>query len=498
MEPQWPSDTNASMLDVEAQRQRRVDALRQLAADDGAPVSSAATPDAALSPNETKPTGLPPAVPAMPATVPRRRRRMFIALALIVALVASIGYITLPLFHASSPHAAIPIPSALTIDLSATHLDCPTTLAWAPDGKRVAIYGSYDICDPTGGPPTTPYLAIFDTRTGKKLQTFALKDLLNSSGLSGVVTDVVWSPDGKEIAVGVTLPQQPPYIAIPVGLLLLPLDGSHPRAIIGTPPSDSMKFIFNVRTGQTAGSIANPFPAALTYRWSGDGHILPDAPFPSTTSGQSYTGRQSGGTDVSFWQTGHIQSVWPPSLDLEGPPVAQVFTTSLPQWSPDGQFLVLGLSRTGVIALRTPPDPSICVEVGLRAHCALTTLPLADAALASVLRAAQQPVPFATSDSGTFQFWDTASISWSPDGRTLATILPGNQFNDGLHVGSTFITLLSTATGQAIKQFRYSCPATTSLSNFAGCMGIAPLWSPTGQQIAFLDSGAVQLTLWKV
>ncbi|HLJ82446.1 MAG TPA: hypothetical protein VKT52_13225, partial [Ktedonobacterales bacterium] len=59
-----------------------------------------------------------------------------------------------------------------------------------------------------------------------------------------------------------------------------------------------------------------------------------------------------------------------------------------------------------------------------------------------------------------------------------------------------------TASGNPVKQLRYVCkPAsyadTPGADSNQGCNGDTPVWSPTGQQIALLDTGTMQLALLK-
>lgn len=281
-------------------------------------------------------------------------------------------------------------------------------------------------------------------------------------------------------------------------LVLIPLDGGHPHVIAGTVAQDSF-VVWNVRAGRQAGTLtASDLRPALSYRWTPDGRITPDVPFP-TTSG--YTGRPTSPGGFSYWQDGTFQTFWGDQGNNPGfqqPPLAEQFQSTLTEWSPDGQFLAMNYGQSAFVYARTKLDPKLCPQANLPPGCTLTLVPLPDPAFAAVLTAMRQPFVF-HSGNETYYQWDQAGVAWGPDGQTLATILPVDQFENQHRTPgkSTAITLLSTKTGQPLKQIRYTCPTYTSLSTFAGCGNLTTGWSPTGAQLALLDPGADRLTLWK-
>lgn len=175
--PRDPTDPN---------QQQRIDALRQLADDIPASAVSQAAPS------------------HVPVSHPLRQRPrwlMPLALALILAMLAGIGYVTLPFFH-SRMSMTPPIPDTLTIDLDSIHLDCPSSVLWAPGGRRVAVFG--DQCGGSQQALPQPLLAIFDARTGKTLKTFDLSTLLPAYGMFTLVSSIAWSPDGVAVAAGLS------------------------------------------------------------------------------------------------------------------------------------------------------------------------------------------------------------------------------------------------------------------------------------------------------
>jgi Tol biopolymer transport system component len=81
-------------------------------------------------------------------------------------------------------------------------------------------------------------------------------------------------------------------------------------------------------------------------------------------------------------------------------------------------------------------------------------------------------------------------VAWRPDGKLLATILPGDTFNQDTQ--KVRISLLRTDTGEVAKTF------TVTSSSSATAQGAEAIlaWSPTGKQLAFMDTFSGTVTLW--
>ena len=202
------------MAQSDEKQRDRIEALRELARQQGAE----AGPDSqAPAPAETFTQR------ARLTKRPGRWRLPLIASLLLAVIVGSgAGW----LWQRQATQLA-PIPAELVLDLPAMKLYCPQTLAWSPDGTRVAVQLSDNTCSQQGA----HLLAIFDARQGKLLQRFDLDGTLTKSGvtgLAGVSNLSLWSPDGKSIAVpyGVLEGQTSVW-----GLLLLLLDGGEARIL---------------------------------------------------------------------------------------------------------------------------------------------------------------------------------------------------------------------------------------------------------------------------
>jgi WD40-like Beta Propeller Repeat len=108
---------------------------------------------------------------------------------------------------------SIDISAAFTRDGDGTRAQLGT-LAWSPDGSRLAVSTEPEgtqpenVCDPTGG-ECVAEVWIFD-RDGGEPQRVYTADSANpedaENGEPPVFADLAWSPDGESLAVSVTMP----------------------------------------------------------------------------------------------------------------------------------------------------------------------------------------------------------------------------------------------------------------------------------------------------
>ncbi|HEX8732044.1 MAG TPA: hypothetical protein VF725_08275, partial [Ktedonobacterales bacterium] len=232
--------------------------------------------------------------------------------------------------------------------------------------------------------------------------------------------------------------------------------------------------IWNVRTGQPAGSVAIPLPAAPSYVWSASGQIAP----ASTSAAAAATA----GLGFFYWQPGILAPVQP-NVPI-GATSAWIFATAtFSRWSPDGHYLVAGLTtlnRAGATAgAPALSDPAACASDRLPQPCSDQPIPTPDAALqvvlAAVLRAAVMDPP---------AFMDSTPVAWSPDRATLATVLPGDTATP-THRAIT-ITLFSAVDGRATGQITVPVAAEPIDT---GQETLRPYfaWAPDGKQLAVVN-----------
>lgn len=428
-----------------------------------------------------------------------------IALVSLVVLVVGVGFAAVTLSRAGSHLHDASLPAIITLDLQAAHLTCPAALAWSPDGARLAAWGSSSTCEQ--GQPLS--VVLYDAHTGHQQRIINLADFFAAHNLMATISALTWSPDGRALIAQADLAPSQRGDSFRQALLVFPLNGDAPRLSAPITPSQVAPVLWNVST-VSASAVSAALPSALTYEWTAQGSIVPAQTFPQIVSSggapssasSAFTGRPAPHNGFSFWQNGQIAPIWPANPtggvpDKSRPPAAAQFTSSPILWSPDGQWLSFAPHLQSVVAMRTPPtppapaDPLLCLALNLPASCQPAVVPLPDAATAEVLRAVQRPVPFALPDGTALADYRGAALTWSPNGKLLATILPPDQFSGVTTLARTTVTVFNATTAGALARLRYSCPLSGG-----GCSTRALSWSPSGQQLAALDSGADLAVLW--
>lgn len=426
------------------------------------------------------------------AAPPRVRR----AIAVVVVIAVVLGGIGayLKVHSTGSPRAGLPAMISISV---ASCGDAPAALAWAPDGKRLAVVSPSASCGPPGqGTPPgmqTASLSVYDARDGTLQSKTSLGSLLGSMANSALLNGVSWSPDGHQLAISVSF--NAAATVAPQSLLLVPIQGGQARTVQGTPPFATTQLLWNVQSGAVAGSQVALVPA-LNYTWSSAGTLTPTQPFPAGGT-QTLTGRPTPTHGVSFWQAGQIQPIFLLNAsgfpDKSQPPAAEQFGSALALWSPDGQVVAFGLRFQGPVAFSTSPNTQTCAQLDLSAPCASQLLPWPDVAFSNVMRLVAQPVVVPIPGGPPLADYRGAQVAWSPSGKILAAILPADQFNgvEPNHLTET-ITLFSTASGGRMGTRQYACPAHTS----DDCYTPTLLWSPAGDQLALLDTASGVITMW--
>ncbi len=395
--------------------------------------------------------------------------------------------------------------SETTISISSkTKVYCPSSPAWSPDGKWLAVFGQTNMptgaCFPYGSnsiaqvsnisgnsanTPTSFALAVLDRQTGHASQYFPLQAdahiiACNTCGISSFgYQSLSWSPDGKSIAVFLTYVEssyypstgQPKYMQRSGALAVVSLQtNADPRIFTAQEtPHDATtnyaspsvpRFIWNVKTGvATVSEIPMPegdvgtSAYAPAYQWQSDGSLaaLP-APVADTRD------------VVNPWRQGTLGVTKRTSDPIH-------MSSSQWAWSPDGQFVTPNLDTAayinlpGVIPLPTTPgfyDPPT-VDSPSKA--------LTEAI--SVSRGSGTAIEWA-------QSWDDALLA------SASCAVNG----DGL------LTIRAVKSGQTLAHAEYPYPL-TSMS--LGCAGdIGPLvWSPNSTRIASIDQQDDQIILWQ-
>lgn len=473
------------------ERQRRIAALRALS-------------------GEPAPAPMTPPVDTGTSRLARGRRcagvRHILLLTLIVLAIggAVAGYLLLTRPPSQARQQQRKPGAIATIDLSASKLFCARIFAWSPDGRQIGVIG-YDIrCrQPNSSGTPEQFLGVFDVATGKPSRILELKDVLAQTQLTGEVSAISWSKDGKTVLLfGTRSPLSRDDITREALILYAPADQrAAPRVIFGPPVNiyrDSQAQVWDLSTPAAGPVIAPGLAPALSYRWTADGRIVADQPFPAaataTTRGTSRDG------SFTFWQPGILSpaSVQDGRLTANySRPTAVFFSSQAPVWSPDGRYVTFGLYIGGPVAYSTPSMAALPCSgpfSPVSIVCPIHPLPAPDRAFTTVVRAVQQGETVSSPDGSVRTSWHDVSLSWRADGKYLTTILPGDEEYAGK--ATTTVTFFDTTTGSPIKQVNVA-------GRIAGAdRGSGPavpvLWSPTGTEIALLQPSADAIAVLNV
>ncbi|MGE5334833.1 MAG: hypothetical protein ACM3N4_09060 [Nitrososphaerota archaeon] len=402
----------------------------------------------------------------------------------------------------SRPNTHKPV-TVHVIDLNASKLYCSHAPVWSPDGRYLAVI-ALDVRCGEQNSSTTPdqFIAIFDTTTGKLAHLIRVKDMMDQLKVRGQISAISWSPDGKMLAVfGPTLPTSTIGVNQQALILYPTTDtGAAPRLISASTRSDPTRIpVWNVRQMAAGPVIGGKLPPALTYRWTGDGHIVTGQPLSAGVGG--LTGRSASGSDLTFWQAGKFlpAAVQHGRYDISSShePTAVFFASSRVLWSRDGQYVVYGVGLGGPVAYLVPKDRAVTCQGTVLSQIvpcpsiAIPPLPLADEASVKVLKAVERGEILTSSDGGTTVMnWPEVPIVWSPNGKYLMTILPGDEERD--RVNKTVVTIFDTITGNPVRQFQRESGTDGAVCGYA----VRLAWSPTGTQIAMSQCSSDSIILW--
>jgi hypothetical protein len=486
--------------DSERDRQRRLEALQQLAQRDPAPttetpvgasVSAALPASDALSQRRTRPRWLLPLVAGV----------------LLVALAAGAVVWLAPGLRGSKAANALTT-HVITLPASA-NLYCPSTPAWSADGKDIAViaqttappdqsacstYGSIVNNTPFAGSSlftSWPYaVAVLDATTDKLLHSFSVPDPTPTlcTGLNSCSMEIAppaslsWSPDGKSIAVyldrlvSYSGPSGQQFGQERGALEVVSADGSSKtRVLLATGrakvATNNVKtsdlyspplFAWDLTTG--AGSYTDiheaagffTIPYAPAYQISGAGQITP---LSAPTAGA-----------LSPWSFGALQI----NGKMGGAPNVQL-NANLWAWSADGRYVVPNLETNAYLnipGLTVAPSPNL---PGFYDPPFIAPPDAATAALAHEV---------ATRDV-------SAYVARDPHGARLASFICEADTQYGK------LTLRATATGKTLMSATYQFP---TLASSLGCPGDAEaiVWAPDGTRIAMTDVQDKQIVIWRI
>jgi hypothetical protein len=323
------------------------------------------------------------------------------------------------------------------------------TIAWAPDGRRVAVtFGAFNWIE-------HPCFSIGPAVTG-----VAVIDVFSPSGASGAT---------RSYNVLVREPKE----------------------------NDFSAPIWDLQQGRALNAPIVPVVPALTYRWNTSGSLEPTSPLAvgGKTAAQALTpiGDPNSAQPFTMWQPAQIAYLL--HYDTTGPNCNQqlvaaqsapfTFQTDFSAWSPDGRYLA---ANAGFEALVQPdgapaPDAKSLSDLGL---AQTASAPVRDKALQQALTQLAQ-----TPGGGGAGNALVAQVSWRPDGKQLAVY---HVFNSTNVTGyDRILTLYDCVTGKALDDFP---PPTHTKPNQSDYTSSRLYWAPNGGRLLLMDAQTSVLRIW--
>ncbi|WIG59307.1 MAG: hypothetical protein OJF49_002054 [Ktedonobacterales bacterium] len=298
---------------------------------------------------------------------------------------------------------------------------------------------------------------------------------------------LLWSPDGQQIAVTFALSLNRDSAPAATGVALLNLGDGSTRVLVAPTSPTMFTGAYNtwdlltgtVTVGPRSTATPPPFsnlPLAQSYTWDATGALVPGPQLPRAatappTVASGPVGNPAGDAIFTPWQPDVLQIA---DTTPDGKPLTTAiatFNAFFSAWSPDGRYLIDGLTLGGRLQLPSQPAPSHTDLLKLQLDTT-PLLPLRDAGLQQALTNLIAPIttsPVHTQNS-------FAQLAWRPDGRVLA--ITDNQDNGYI--------LYDCQTGRRL----LTAPNTnTALLNSGGFAG--PRWSPDGKWLILPPFGAL-------
>ena len=491
-------DSQSSAGQHDSERQRRLDALRDLAGD----VTEQAAPAAAPASRAVASLG-----------APRRRWRVAFISGVVICALVVVGVVGAlvrgPLASLSSGHSAPSITTRIVTLVASAKLYCPTDAVWSPDGRQVAVLGQISALDGQCGyagqeslddalnssPGPFYDIGIIDAQSGRLVKTlpFALpalsklcggpcpsnRDIVLLTSYYSGFDALSWSPDGAYVGFyfGYAVPGAQGAVngeRLYGALILVPTDGSGQTRTLtakaflqpGFDKPYSIKlqhtpplFTWNLKTGVgsysarsgEASDVTTPFAGA--YGWTASGQIA----------------LQNGGGPATFspWIGGQLRPFNSTSRVM-------VYTADLWRWSPDGQYVAPHVSTEAYLrapgVLDNPPD----LESGQYAP-PLVSGP--DKALTTYLGEISQPNL-------------VAQVAWSPNGKLFA----GLDCQTGATAARLTVRRAGDGGGKLTTSFTYA-PTQYSQHCDGDMQGLS--WSADNASIASCDATTDQVVIWR-
>ena len=320
------------------------------------------------------------------------------------------------------------------------------TIAWAPDGRRVAVtFGAFNWVQ-------NPCFNVGPAVTG-----IAVTDVFTPSGASGAT---------RSFTVLVREPKE----------------------------NDFSAPVWDMQQGR---ALNAPTVPALEYRWNAFGGLQPASALAvgGQPAAQTLTpvGDPNNSQPFTMWQPALIEyALHYDTTDLgcnqqlvAAQSAPYTFQTDFSAWSPDGRYLA---ANAGFEALIRPdgapaPDAKSLSDLGLTQT---VSAPVRDKALQQTLIELAQ-----TPGGGGAGNALVAQVSWRPDGKVLAAY---HVFNSTRITGyDRILTLYDCVTGKALGDFP---PPTHARPNQSDYVSSRLYWSPNSSRLLLMDAQTNTLRIW--
>jgi hypothetical protein len=418
-----------------------------------------------------------------------RRQRLWRVLTAVVAVTSAFAALTLSgrfdlaglVTRADRPAALITGPVVAPRD----GLVCLREVAWAPDARRLAALGV------AGGCPVSRYapavVNVYDVAADRLVSRWqpdaaifaALGLPMPAAGQVGPVLYqhvLLWSRDGRTLALTffADISVEPRILSYD-GVVLLNIATGRERVLLdreGGRGFGQIVLEWDLAAGAPAvlpyelppaGPLFN-LAAAPAYTWDGNGQFMSAATAENAHATATPIGNPNGDAIVTLWQPGIVSLIAPAASGTGRSAGVYTWSTTFAAWSPDGRYLIDGVTTGGRLELASRPTPSAetldALQIGR-----FPALAPRDAGMARALEAL----------GAAFEAGQALWLAWRPDGRVLAASPDGDD-----------VTFYDSASGRTLARVRTAAAAGLE----GGLPGGAMRWSPDGKWLV-LRNGVV-------
>jgi hypothetical protein len=319
---------------------------------------------------------------------------------------------------------------------------------------------------------------------------------------------IAWAPDGRRVAVtfgAFNWVQNPCFNVGPAVTGIAVTDAFTPSGASGTTRSFTVlvrepkenDFSAPVWDMQQGRALNAPVVPALEYRWNAFGGLQPTSPLVvgGSPAAQALTpiGDPNSSQPFTMWQPALIEyALHYDTTDLgcnqqlvAAQSAPYTFQTDFSAWSPDGRYLA---ANAGFEALIRPdgapaPDTKSLSDLGLTQA---VSAPVRDKALQQAL----VELARATGGGGAGNAL-VAQVSWRPDGKVLAVY---HVFNSTRITGyDRILTLYNCMTGKSLGDFP---PPNHTEPNQGDYTSSRLYWAPNGSRLLLMDAQTSTLRIW--